>query len=119
MIQRIRIVNFRQIEDETIELAPAVVVVGPNNGGKTTFLQAISLFAIAVKKWREQRVNKKTSASSHTGVAINASDIVNIPLTEFREIWRNSKLRRGAKNSAEKPITENILIEIAGTAPCV
>jgi predicted ATP-dependent endonuclease of OLD family len=44
MISKIRIRNFRQIKDQTIDLEQAVVLIGPNNGGKSTLLQAILLF---------------------------------------------------------------------------
>ncbi|MBP6448486.1 MAG: AAA family ATPase [Saprospiraceae bacterium] len=62
MISKIRIKNFRQIKDQTIEFQQAVVVIGPNNGGKSTLLQAISLFAIAIRAWGTGRINKKSKA---------------------------------------------------------
>ncbi|MBK7637961.1 MAG: AAA family ATPase [Saprospiraceae bacterium] len=37
MISKIRIKNFRQIKDQTIEFQQAVVVIGPNNGGKVPY----------------------------------------------------------------------------------
>ena len=112
MIEQIRIINFRQIKEQTINLSSTVVIIGPNNGGKTTFLQAISLLALAIKKWREQRLEKKSQANQKVGVAINLEDIINIPLTEFRELWRDLTIRTSAKNEQGKSITNDILIEI-------
>ena len=36
MLTRLRIRNFKQFDDVDIELAKAVVLIGPNNSGKTT-----------------------------------------------------------------------------------
>jgi AAA15 family ATPase/GTPase len=112
MITKIRIKNFRQICDQTIELAPSVVIVGPNNGGKTTFLQAISLFSIALRAWGSEHVNKKSKAFKRAGVAINLEEIINIPISEFKELWTDLNVRAGEKNKDGKPITKNIRIEI-------
>jgi AAA15 family ATPase/GTPase len=112
MITKIRIKNFRQISDQTIELKQSVVIVGPNNGGKTTFLQAISLFSIALRAWGAEHVNKKSKAFKRTGVAINIEEIINIPISEFKELWTDLNVRSGEKNQEGKPITKNIRIEI-------
>lgn len=112
MISKLRVVNFRQIKDQTIDLAQAVVIAGPNNGGKTTLLQAISLFAIAVRSWSTNRVDKKSKAQKRSGVAINLEALLNIPITEFKELWHNLIVREGVLNSEGKPTAKNIKIEI-------
>jgi AAA15 family ATPase/GTPase len=112
MIAKIRIKNFRQIKDQTINLSQAVVIIGPNNGGKTTLLQAISLFAISLRAWGTQRINKKSKAQKRTGVAINLEDILNIPISEFKELWTDLNVREGATNDEGKPTAKNIRIEI-------
>ncbi len=112
MISKIRIINFRQIADETIDLSQSVVVIGPNNGGKTTLLQAISLFAISIRTWGTHRINKKSKALKRTGVAINFEDLLNIPISEFKELWRDLNVREGIINEDGKPTAKNIRIEI-------
>lgn len=113
MLHQITIRNFRQIKDVTVDLSQsAVVIVGPNNGGKTTLLQAISLFAVSVREWALHRQNKQSTATQRTGVALNFEHLFNIPITHFKEIWRDMKVRRGIKNPAGKPTAENIRIEI-------
>jgi predicted ATPase len=41
MLTRVRIQNFRAIEDLTLELRPFQVLIGENNSGKTSFLDAL------------------------------------------------------------------------------
>ncbi len=112
MLTKIRIKNFRQIQDETIELSNAVVIVGPNNGGKTSALQAISLLGVAIRKWADERVGKKSKAVKRTGVAIGLDELLNIPVTEINQIWRNTTVREGYKNPAGKAAAKNVKIEL-------
>ncbi len=108
MITKISIKRFKQISDETIDLEPVVVLVGPNNSGKTSLLQAFSLLAIAIKVWAEKRLDNPTKQNQRTGIAINLNDI-NIPAAEFKELWQNTKTREG--NTTKKGTTP-IKIEI-------
>jgi ABC-type cobalamin/Fe3+-siderophores transport system ATPase subunit len=112
MITKIRIKNFRQIKDQTIDLGQSVVIIGPNNGGKSTLLQAMSLFAIAIKAWGTERVNKKSKAQKRTGVAINLEDLLNISVSDFKELWTDLIVREGVTNEDGKPTAKNIRIEI-------
>lgn len=112
MISKIRIKNFRQIKDQVIELSPTVVIIGSNNGGKSTLLQAISLFAIAVRIWGSEKINKKSKAQKKTGVAINLEDMLNVPISEFKELWTDLIVREGIINENGKPTAKNIRIEI-------
>ncbi len=112
MITKIRIKNFRQIKDQTIVLGQSVVIIGPNNGGKSTLLQAISLFAIAVRAWGEERVYKKSKAQKRTGVAIHLEELFNIPVSDFKELWTDLVVREGILNEDGKPTAKNIRMEI-------
>ncbi len=108
MITQITIKRFKQIADETIDLEPVVVLAGPNNSGKTSLLQAFSLLAKAINMWGAKRLDNPTEKNQRTGVAINLSD-VNIPAAEFKELWQNTKTRKGSPN---KKGTIPIKIEI-------
>jgi predicted ATPase len=112
MISKIRIKNFRQIKDEIIELKQVVVVIGPNNGGKTNLLQAISLFALGIRAWGVHKVNKRSKAKKRTGVAINLEEVLNITISEFNELWTDLNVREGMTNEEGKPTARNIKIEI-------
>ncbi|MFZ2616532.1 MAG: AAA family ATPase, partial [Anaerolineae bacterium] len=41
MLTNIHIRNFKKLDDVSFELGKSVVLIGPNNSGKTTALQAL------------------------------------------------------------------------------
>jgi len=45
LISKIEIRNFKGIRDLSLDLKPLTVIVGPNGSGKTSVLEAITLFA--------------------------------------------------------------------------
>ena len=54
MLTKLTVRNFKQFEDVTVELDNVVVFVGPNDSGKTTALQALSLWELGLRRWRER-----------------------------------------------------------------
>jgi putative ATP-dependent endonuclease of OLD family len=49
LIDKVRIKNFRSLNDVEVNLQPMTLLVGANNSGKTTFLQALNI-ALGVNK---------------------------------------------------------------------
>lgn len=104
MLTSIRIQNFKRFDDTgDIPLDQTVVFVGPNNSGKTTALQALSLWQLGVNKWLDKR-GPKSKASEKTGVALNRKDLLTIPTPSARLLWYNL-LTKGKKS-------EKVLISI-------
>ena len=46
MLTRLRVRNFKMLEELDIELGDRVVLIGPNNSGKTTAMQARALWEL-------------------------------------------------------------------------
>jgi predicted ATP-dependent endonuclease of OLD family len=44
IIKKIRVQNFRSIKDATLECDLITILIGPNGGGKSAFLHALSIF---------------------------------------------------------------------------
>jgi len=45
MLKKLTIKNFKRFRDETpVDLSPITVLLGGNNSGKSTILQALSIF---------------------------------------------------------------------------
>ena len=114
MLTRLRIRNFKRFKDVDVELGKAVVLIGPNNSGKTTALQALALWEIGIRRWNEKRKGK-SSPEKRPGVTVNRRDLVSIPVPEANLLWRDLHMRnverveRDDRNSSK---TNNIRIEI-------
>jgi len=94
MLTRIRIKNFKSLEEADIELGEAVVFIGPNNSGKTTALQALSLWEIALRRFVEKREGKD-SPEKRPGITINRRDLVFIPVPETNLLWYDRHTHEG------------------------
>ncbi len=55
--------NFKRFGAVEIELGNPVVLIGPNNSGKTTALQALALWDIGRRRWNEKRAGKRPPRS--------------------------------------------------------
>ncbi|MDI9409019.1 MAG: AAA family ATPase, partial [Candidatus Pacebacteria bacterium] len=97
MLTKIRIQNFKGFEDVEIELGQTVVLVGPNNSGKTTALQALALWKVGVKLGVENgRFNGRKN--DNTGMILSRRDLLEIPIPAANLLWQNLIIRNGKKN---------------------
>lgn len=106
MLTKITIQNFKQLEDITFNLSQSVVLIGPNNAGKTTTFQALCLWELGVRaylaNWKKSDLNRKGY------VTINRRDLMNSPVQDARFLWRNKEVY---KNKNHVPI----IIDIEGS----
>lgn len=110
MITRIRIKKFKRFENVDIELGKTVVLIGPNNAGKTTLLQALALWDIGLKRWNEKR-KEKGSPEKRPGVTINRNDLISIPVPDANLLWHDLHVRSHEMIEGKKG-TKNIRIDI-------
>lgn len=86
MLTKLNIKNFKRLKDTgDIPFNNNVVFIGQNNSGKTTALQALTLWQIGLNKWIEKR--SSTQAKQRTGVQINRKDIFAIPIPNAKYLW--------------------------------
>lgn len=111
MLTKLTIRNFKRLDDAVIELGNPVVFIGPNNSGKTTALQALSLWEVGLRKWYERRQGKG-EAEKRPGVAINRRDLISIPIPSANLLWNDLHVRSVEKNKEGKQETKNIRIDI-------
>ncbi|MEK7754428.1 MAG: AAA family ATPase [Acidobacteriota bacterium] len=71
--------NFKRFDDVEIPLGNPVVFIGPNNSGKTTALQALALWELGLRRWKEKRRERGTP-EKRPGVAINRHDLLSVPM---------------------------------------
>ncbi len=111
MITKVEIKNFKKIDNIFFNLDNTVVLIGPNNSGKTTILQALMLWKCGLDKIKELQ-SKQNSKSKRIGVPINRKDLVALPVSTSRFIWKNQIVRASKR---EFKGTENVRIEILVT----
>ncbi len=110
MLTRLRVKNFKRFTFADIELGQSVVFIGANNSGKTSALQALTLWDVGLRKWNEKREGKSTP-ERRSGVAINRRDLLAIPTPDANLIWRDLHVR-DLKRVEGKLQTQNVRVEI-------
>ena len=94
-IDYIEINNFKGLGERVhVDLGNPSVLIGPNNAGKTTVLQALSLWGRAVRAWLEKKGSGHMKGK-RDGVGINRLLIMDIPVKETRYFWNATRIRTG------------------------
>lgn len=97
LLHYIEIENFKRFGDkQRIELDHPAVLIGPNNCGKTSAIQALALWSQAVRTWYDAR--KDSSAKERPATSMNRLNIVAVPVTRTRFFWHNTQVRKGNKD---------------------
>lgn len=97
LLHYLEIENFKRFgEKQRIELDHPAVLIGPNNCGKTSAIQALALWSQAVRTWYDAR--KDSSARERTATGMNRLNIVAVPVQRTRFFWHNTQVRTGTKD---------------------
>src|SRR3990172_4194099 len=110
MLTGLRVKNFKRFRDIDVEFGKAVVLIGPNDSGKTTALQALALWEIGLRKWSEKRSGKATP-EKRPGVTINRRDLLALPVPDANLLWRDLHVR-DVRRVNGKTETQNVRIDI-------
>ncbi|NJL76168.1 MAG: ATP-binding protein, partial [Saprospiraceae bacterium] len=88
-------------------------MIGPNNSGKTSVLQAITLWEAGLKKWTAQKASKQNGASKgkRQGVSINRKDLMSLPVPSAKMLWHNLKTHATTKTDG-KLDTKHMFIDV-------
>ena len=98
MITNIRIRNFKGLEDVQFELGAApVVLIGPNNCGKTSILQAMTMWHVGAKEWQRQYDAELGKRRGFRGVGITPDKFPALPIPNLNLLWRERRVMEGMK----------------------
>ncbi len=103
MIRKVVLRRFKRFDEVVFDLPRHVVLAGPNNTGKTTLLQAIAAWDLALRRWRELNDRKK-HGGGYTKAPLARQAFLAVPLRSFDLLWH------------ERSHKEPIEIEVQGTA---
>ena len=107
MITKLTLRNFKNVGEQTYDFTQFDLLVGRNNCGKSTILQAIVIWQFCVDEFRR---TKRTGA---TGIQVVLPNFTALPVPEFNLLWKDKTDRHwpiveGTKTKKQ----EYILIEI-------
>lgn len=90
-IRRVRIHNFKRFEQLDVQLRPFDCLVGPNNCGKTTLLQALALFDFCM----HHCVSSKNGDLELRRRTISPEEFYVLPVASPVDLWTDRKTQGG------------------------
>jgi AAA ATPase domain/AAA domain, putative AbiEii toxin, Type IV TA system len=105
MIKRLTLRNFKNVHEEVYDFTQFDLLVGRNNSGKSTVLQALAIWQFCVDEFRR---SKRTGV---TGTQVVLPNFTALPVPEFNLLWRDRTDRQYPVRNGTKS-QEYILIQI-------
>lgn len=112
-IQSVRIKNFKCIKDETYIFTDFDLLVGRNNSGKSSVLQALGIWNYCIEEFRNSGRKGKEYA-----MQIVLPNFTPIPLPKFSLLWYKQTDRKNVRGENGKTKPELIVIDIEVTWRC-
>jgi AAA15 family ATPase/GTPase len=93
LITHVCIKNFKRFGSIEVDLQPLDCLVGPNNSGKTTLLQALALFDFCV----HHCLNRKNGDFELKRRTIPPEDFYVLPVSDPMDLWTDRKTQAAGK----------------------
>ena len=109
MITKLTLRNFKSIKEQTYEFTNFDLLVGRNNSGKSTVLQALAIWQFCIDEFH------RATRSGSTGTRILLPEFTALPLPEFNLLWHEKADRKNVlikKEGKTKYSPQLLLIEI-------
>ncbi len=89
MITELTLHNFKRFGDLRFSMPGHVVLAGPNNTGKTTLLQALATWSLALERWRT--ANDFNPRNGYFKVPMTRGVFSAVPLRNFELLWNDRR----------------------------
>lgn len=93
MLTRLQVRNFKCLNEVDIPLGESTMLFGPNDSGKTSIMQALTLWSLGAKRWHEKH-GDHLATKSQSGVTIARQALVFAPVPHTRMLWLNFVTQR-------------------------
>lgn len=104
MITRLTLRNFKNVGEQTYDFTQFDLLVGRNNSGKSTVLQALAIWQFCMDEFhRSKRAGAK-------GIQVVLPNFTALPLPEFNLLWKDRDIRH-SPNKKQKYILIGISVE--------
>ena len=91
LIHYLEIENFKRFSDkQRIELDHPSVLIGPNNCGKTTAIEAIGLWYLAIRSWSLHEATETSSSKPWLAPSIQQLQSTTEPILYAEHFWHNA-----------------------------
>lgn len=115
MVTQFIVEGFKLLRTGPVPLSRVTTIVGPNNGGKTSLLQALMAWQLALHTWVKRRrydpsMPEKLTARKRPGVRLNLEELTFLEVGTSHELWPDLTVFE----AANKPAL--IRIEVQGIA---
>jgi hypothetical protein len=112
MITQITVEGFKLLRTTPVPLSRVTTIVGPNNGGKTSLLQSLMAWQLALHTWVKRRkydpsAPEKLTAKKRPGVRLNLEELTFVEVGTSYELWPDLLVFEGPN----KPALIKILVE--------
>lgn len=105
MIHRLTLRNFKSVGEQTYDFTQFDLLIGRNNSGKSTVLQALAIWQFCVDEFH------RAKRGGSTGIQVVLPNFTALPVPEFNLLWKDRTDRRYPQQGG-KTKQEFILISI-------
>lgn len=106
MIHQLTLCNFKSVGKQVYDFTDFDLLVGRNNSGKSTVLQALAIWQFCVDEFH------RAKRSGSTGIQIVLPNFTALPVPEFNLLWKNRTDREWPADESGTKKQKFILIEI-------
>jgi hypothetical protein len=111
VIRRVGLRRFKRFGDVEFVLPGHVVLAGPNNTGKTTVLQAIAAWSLALNRWKLLN-DFQRHGGAYTKAPIARQAFSAVPLRAFDLLWREREYAGSVEIEVQSAVGWTLAVEL-------